>query len=164
MDLYIVRHAIAVERSPELPDVDRPLTDDGREKFQREVQAMERLGIELDTVFHSPWLRAVQTAQELEPLLTHGGGLVETAHLADDPAQPLLAQIREDSTGERVAVVGHEPWMSELMAWLMYGRSDLSGAIAFKKGGVAWLRGDLRPGSMTLCSFFAPKHLRRAGR
>jgi phosphohistidine phosphatase len=150
VDIYIVRHAIAEQRRPGVPDEERNLTEDGRKRFARVVAGLGRIGVELDRVFHSPWKRAEQTAEMLEPVLN--GTLVPTDWLAMPPGPELLEEIN----GECVALVGHEPWMSELLEILIAG-DGARVSVAFKKGGVAWLRGSARPGGAELRAFIPPK-------
>lgn len=155
MDLFIIRHAIAEPRGTERPDEARVLTPDGRKRFQREVEGLRKLGIGFDRIYHSPWLRAAETAELLIPLLK--GETRVTPTLAADPGPGLLDELE----GDRVAVVGHEPWMSELLTWLAFDQPDLADNVTFKKGGVAWLTGEPRPGAMTLTGFLAPRVLRK---
>jgi phosphohistidine phosphatase len=157
MDLFIVRHGIAADIAPGGRDDLRPLTERGVDRFQREVAGLRALELELDRIYHSPWLRAVQTAELLGAL---GAPLEETPHLAADPSPDLLEQLRGLSS---VAVVGHEPWMGELTAWLAFGEAALSRPVVFKKGGVAWLQGDPVPGQMWLRGFWNPRLLRALG-
>lgn len=157
MELLLIRHAIAAPRSPTLRDADRPLTRQGRERFAQVVAGMQRLGIRLRQVHHSPWLRAVETAALLAPVLQ--GDLMPTQALARPPEAELLHEI--DHTP--VALVGHEPWMSDLLAWLITGSPAADSMFAFKKGGVAWLEGPLRPGGMALRAYLPPKVLRALG-
>jgi phosphohistidine phosphatase len=161
VDLYVVRHAIAEPRSVGLRDADRELTAEGIARFEREVRGLKRLGIELDAVVHSPWRRAVQTAERLRPVAPAARWIASDL-LVDDPARALLRLL--DEAGASVAAVGHEPWMSELVAWLAVGDADLGGSIPMKKGAVAWLRGPVQPGQMALRGLWAPKHLRAVGR
>lgn len=160
MELFLVRHAIAAPRSElagkGLPDAERPLTRQGRERFAQAVAGLQRLGIRLRQVHHSPWLRAVETAALLTPVLK--GDLLPTLALARPPDAALLRGINQTPA----ALVGHEPWMSELLAWLVTG-SAAGATFAFKKGGVAWLEGPLRPGSMVLRAHLPPKVLRALG-
>lgn len=143
MDLFLIRHAIAEERRAGLPDEDRQLTDVGRERFRQMVLGLERGDIHFDRVYTSPWLRAVQTAELLAP--TTDGKLIETAGLARAPDPDFFASLE----GQSIACVGHEPWMSDALALLTTG--DTRGSwVRFKKGAVAWLRGDLSPASMHL--------------
>jgi len=157
MELFLIRHGIAMPGSAVLPDADRPLTPQGRERFAQAVMGLQRLGVRLDRLYHSPWLRAVETAALLTPVLD--GEAVSNAALARPPSQALL----EDIVGERVALVGHQPWMGELLAWLIAaGQPDASG-FAFKRGGVAWLEGQPKPGRMALRAFLPPNVLRALG-
>ena len=76
MDLFLIRHAIAEERGEGLPDAERALTHKGRARFKLVVRSLARSGFRFDRVYHSPWLRAVQTAELLAPL--NDGPLVES--------------------------------------------------------------------------------------
>ena len=87
MNLYILRHGIAVE--PGTPgyekDADRPLTPEGERKLWQITEAMEALELSFDLILSSPYLRARQTAEivaealkarkrlELSDSLTPGG-------------------------------------------------------------------------------------------
>lgn len=157
MLLHLVRHAIAAPASADRPDAARPLTPEGERKFADTARGMKRLGWEFDVVYHSPLLRAVQTAALLKPLL-HGPTRV-LPDLARAPDDELLARV----DGERVALVGHEPYLSALVAWLVTGEIACGERIGIKKGGVATLEGPLRPGAMTLRALIPPKILRALG-
>jgi len=153
MELFLVRHGIAAPGSAFRTDAARPLTPQGRERFAQAVMGLQRLGVRLDRLYHSPWLRAVETAALLGPVLE--GEAVSSAALTWPPGQALLQGI----VGTRVALVGHQPWLGELLHWLLTGQSDGS-AFAFKRGGVAWLEGKPQPGRMVLRAFLPPKVLR----
>jgi len=153
MELFVIRHAIAMPGSMLLADADRPLSPKGRARFAQAVMGLQRLKIRFDRLYHSPWLRAVETAELLAPVLE--GKAVCSPALARAPSQVLLDVL----VGERVALVGHEPWMGELVAWLTTGAPDGS-VFAFKRGGIAWLEGQPQPGRMVLQAFLPPKVLR----
>jgi len=65
MELFVIRHGIAVPGSMLLADADRPLTPQGRKRFSQVVMGLQRLGLRCDRLYHSPWLRAVETAELL---------------------------------------------------------------------------------------------------
>jgi phosphohistidine phosphatase len=155
MELYLIRHAIAEPRRPGQPDATRRLTEKGRVRFARSVKGMKRLGIRLDALWHSPLLRAVETAMLLDPVLR--GERQETALLARSPARPLLEMVE----GERVALVGHEPWMGQLLAMLCMEEQEGPLPIPIKKGSVAILEGEPARGGMTLRAYLPPAILRR---
>jgi phosphohistidine phosphatase len=157
MELFIIRHAIAAPGSILLADADRPLTPKGRTRFSQAVLGLQRLKVRFDRLYHSPWLRAVETAELLAPVLD--GKAVSSPALARAPSQDVLDAL----DGRRVALVGHEPWMGELVAWLTTGAPPHGSVFAFKRGGVAWLEGQLQPGQMVLQAFLPPKVLRELG-
>jgi phosphohistidine phosphatase len=157
MHLFVIRHAIAAEPSPDRPDAARPLTPEGRDRFVQAVRGARKLGWRFERLYHSPLVRAVQTAELLRPLLD--GTMVVLPDLARAPDEEMLAHLE----GERVAVVGHEPHLGSLVAWLVAGTALRGERFCFKKGGFAELEGELRPGGMTLHGLVAPKLLRRLG-
>ena len=156
MELFLIRHAIAAPVVEGGSDAERPLTDEGRKRFARQVRGLERIGVRLDRVLHSPWTRAVQTAELLHRILD-GESAVEPG-LAREPDAELAALL---ARGERVAAVGHEPWMSELLALLVTGNKTHAERFRFKKGQVAWLEGEAKGRGMQLVASLPPRVLRR---
>jgi phosphohistidine phosphatase len=139
MNLYLFRHGIAVDRG--LPDYEddsqRPLTAKGAARIKRIAQAMERLGIKVDLIISSPYLRAHQTAQ----IVAEHYDIEKNLHLSENltpAASPsaLIGEMHEfyaDALG--VLVVGHEPYLSALASTLLAG--DEKVVLTFKKGGLA---------------------------
>ncbi len=150
MDIFLVRHAIAEERRVDLPDAKRALTERGRQRFRAVVESLDAIGFRFDRVYTSPWLRAVQTAELLAPI--NDGPLISTEGLAQAPEPDFFESLQ----GQSVACVGHEPWMGQALALLTTGSRD-GYWVRFKKGGVAWLRGQSHPGSMELRAFLPPR-------
>ncbi|MFN0242685.1 MAG: SixA phosphatase family protein [Planctomycetota bacterium] len=162
MELYLIRHAQAEEHSESGGDEARALSREGRERFRDVVRGLERLEVQFDRVYHSPYLRAQETADLLEPILA--GETVVTAALARAPSEELLASLE----GGSVALVGHEPWLSDLLSvlllgWHVYEHPSRSAPFEFKKGGVARLTGKPKPGEMQLVAFWPPRTLRELG-
>jgi phosphohistidine phosphatase len=160
--LYLIRHAIAAERGDDWPDdTKRPLTHSGAARMRQVVKGLVALEIEIELVLTSPLLRAVQTAEivaaglnkkkplEIQrlPALAPGGS----------PVQVAAALEPFDKYGA-LALVGHEPDLGELAAWLISARAPLP----FKKGGVCRIDvDDLPPGRDGRLIWFAtPKMLR----
>ncbi|MDH3206422.1 MAG: histidine phosphatase family protein [Gemmatimonadota bacterium] len=159
VDLFVIRHAIAVPRGGGRPDGERPLTPAGRDRFELEVMGLDFLGLHFETVHHSPLRRTAETAALLLPVTR--GEIQPSDALARAPDDEVLALPRGAAS---VALVGHEPWCGELVAWLVVGDRERGGAFPFKKGGVVWLRGGLAPGCMAVRAAFPPKVLRALGR
>lgn len=150
MNLALVRHAPAEAGDD---DFSRPLSRKGRRRFREVVDGLEELGLHFERVLHSPKLRALETAELLSPLADQ---LEVTALLAEAPSPALL----EALTGDTVALVGHEPWLSRLLAWLTVGDAALGPHFALRKGGVALLEGTPVPKGMRLAALLPPRVLR----
>jgi len=156
MQLFVIRHAIAEDAQPGQDDASRELTPDGERKLKKVVKGLRRLDIELDRILTSPWRRATQSAILLQPLCDDAP--LSTDLLAQSPKAELLALIAELS--ETTAVVGHEPWLGELVAWLAFGDTRHAEALELKKGCVVWLEGTCVPGGMTLRAILPPSVVR----
>lgn len=152
MRLLLVRHAIAEDG---LDDDARPLSDKGRRRFEKVVGTLKGLGVKLDRIVHSPKLRALQTAELMTPLLRDDGTTEVLDLLADLPGADLFEAL-EGYDGD-VALVGHQPYLGRLLAWLVTGRPSSETAFELKKGAVAVLEGDPRPGELTLTLLLPPK-------
>src|SRR5260370_18156067 len=65
MQIYIVRHGIAIDREdPKCPpDPERYLTEEGVEKTKQVAKGVAALGITGDLFLTSPYVRAAQTAE-----------------------------------------------------------------------------------------------------
>jgi len=164
MEIYIVRHAIAMERDEWTGSDDkRPLTEKGKKKMEQIAQGLAAMEIDFTHIFSSPLVRAQQTAEILQKVLKIDH-LDETDLLipSGDPAA-MIPVLNKLPNGAEVALVGHEPNVSELLSYLLSGqRKSFS---AFKKGGVAMLEGfsPLRAGGLTLRWFMEPNHLAAIG-
>ncbi|MEO8706615.1 MAG: histidine phosphatase family protein [Kofleriaceae bacterium] len=156
MHLFVIRHAIAEDAEPGQDDASRELTEDGTKKMKKAVRGLRELGVTFQRVLSSPWIRAMQTADLLRPLCDERP--IATALLITPPRAELLAQIAE--VGEDTAVVGHEPWLSELIAWLAFGDTRHGDALELKKGSVTWLEGSAVPGGMSVRAILPPTFLR----
>ena len=157
-ELLLVRHAraAATNRRSAERDRARPLTRRGRRQARRTASALRQLGVTLDRLYYAPSLRCVQTADGLVGLLE--GESVVTKRLGHAPSHALLTEI----SGERVALVGHEPHLGALAGLLVAGAARAS--LGSKPSGVVWLEGDLRPGGMRVRAVLPPRVLRALAR
>jgi phosphohistidine phosphatase len=141
MDLYILRHAIAVERGTAgyEKDFERPLTPDGEEKLRRVCKAMRNLELSFDLILSSPYVRARETAEQVSNAL----GLHKKLELrdslgADDSPRELIAELaRLDPAPGSLLLVGHEPGLSTTVSLLISGVAKPS--ISLKKAGLCKL-------------------------
>jgi phosphohistidine phosphatase len=156
MQLFVIRHAVAEDAEPGREDAGRALTGAGKAKLRQAVRGLRALDVRFERILTSPWQRAAQTAELLAPIAT--GAPIATDLLAQPPRPELLALLAERN--ETIAVVGHEPWLGELAAWLAFGDTRYGDALVLKKCGVLWLEGTAVPGGMQLRASVPPKLLR----
>jgi phosphohistidine phosphatase len=117
LKVYLVRHALAVDPGAQLADGHRYLSEKGRRGIREVGRRLREEGIEFDCILTSPLVRAVQTAELLAERVDYLGG-VETLPSLGPGIPPRLAAAELPSRGVAVAVVGHEPGMSNLGAYL----------------------------------------------
>jgi len=160
MQLYVVRHAIAEDAADGQDDASRQLTSDGARKLRKVVHALRALRVRFDRVITSPWARARQTAEALAPLCE--APPIESELLTKSPSAELLAHIAEVTSASKhgTAVVGHEPWLGELVSLLAFGDTRFGDSLTLKKAGVVWLDGSAVPGGMMIRALVPPKFLR----
>ena len=141
MDLYLLRHGLAVEFGVDgfTRDAERPLTDKGKTKLRKIAAAMKTLELEFALILSSPYVRARQTAEiiaeelhirkriELSDTLTPGGDQKKLIELLN----------RFTPEPEHVLLVGHEPHLSEFISLLVSGRRGFS--VTMKKAGLCKL-------------------------
>jgi phosphohistidine phosphatase len=162
--LYLVRHAIAEERGPKWPDDrERPLTPDGISKMRRGVSGFETLAEPVALILTSPLLRAMQTAEVLSKgLATHPE--IVTLELLSPGGSPsaIAAALAKYTKPRSIALVGHEPDLGALAAWLIGAKES----VPFKKGGIARIETSDWPATRQsqLVWLATPKMLRRLGR
>jgi phosphohistidine phosphatase len=132
--LYLVRHAIAAERGAKWPDDGkRPLTHKGAARMRLTVRGLRRLGAEIDLILTSPLVRARQTADIVAEGIGSAPEVIEVDALTPDQSPPAVgAALAPYASVSRIALVGHEPGLGELAAWLVGAREP----IEFKKGAV----------------------------
>ena len=167
MTLYLIRHAQADEHGPKYPDDSRrSLIAEGRRQAKALAKALGRLEIAFDRLFSSPYIRALETAEPLaKRCRTQKVDVL--SDLATSRYPQLITQLGDnlgkhepvdkdvDNTKRipsdelRVALVGHEPYLSELTSYLLTG--DVGAVnLKFKKAMVVQLRGKVEAGAMTL--------------
>ena len=135
IDLYLIRHGLAGESGSYPNDAERPLTDEGKKKTRQVAQRLFDLGLQFDLMLTSPLVRAKQTAGILMDVGL-ADRMEEASFLANEPIDLWLDWLKTWKPGSRqqLALVGHEPSLSEWAELLVWG--EAKGAIALKKAGV----------------------------
>ncbi len=144
MELFILRHGIAVERGTPGYEDDRirPLTKKGRERLHIIARTMKEFGISFDVVLSSPYERAKQTAAVVSEILDVKDSLrLVDALTPDGDDEEVIDLLREEYAGAKhILLVGHEPYLSGLIARLLAGEKGVE--IILKKGGLCKLKID----------------------
>jgi len=136
--LYLVRHADAGDPSEWTgPDAERPLSGKGVKQAARLAATLLAAETRFDSIRHSPARRCAETATVLSAVLE----VEATAddRLANGPTLSDLDRMFDRKGVKRLALVGHEPSLSKIVAEL----TGTSG-IAVEKG--ALIRIDLPNG------------------
>jgi phosphohistidine phosphatase len=135
MQLVLIRHARAEERTLFKRDRTRALTEDGRRRMRKAARGLQTLLPGLTQIATSPLLRARQTA-EVVAALYDGVEVVAVPALSPGTApRAILAWLRAQPNDAVLALVGHEPDLGQLASWLLVGRP--AGFVQFKKGAAA---------------------------
>jgi phosphohistidine phosphatase len=139
MNLYLIRHAIAVEEYED--DSQRPLTDKGKKKMRNIAKGLRTLGVEFDLILSSPYVRAAETAEILGEVFKMKQEVQFSDNLVPmgDPAL-LIAEMNEKYAASSVALVGHEPFLTAFIGLLISENASVD--ITLKKGGVCRLSAD----------------------
>ena len=159
-EIYVIRHAIAEERSEKWPDdAKRPLTEEGMTRFRKAARALARIGVEIDVVLTSPLVRTRQTAEIFAAAFAPHPAVVNIDALAPDGSSTAaIAELEKYAKKKRIAIVGHEPGIGDVAARLAGMRRELE----FKKGAIARIDVDSLPpkGPGALRWFLTPKLLK----
>ena len=133
MRLYLIQHGIAL---PEEKDPEKSLSPEGKEETQRAAEFLKTKNIEVDAVWHSPKLRAIQTAQ----IIVNSIVCSEIKERDDlnplDSVENFPKEIK--SSNKNLMIIGHLPFLQKLASLLLSG-SETNQFISFKNSGVVCL-------------------------
>jgi phosphohistidine phosphatase len=164
MNLYFMRHGIAVDRansSPGSDDRERQLTAKGIKRMNKAAKGLVTLSLIFDRILTSPLERARQTAKIVAQSLHLEERVEEIEQLSpEQSAQDLLSGLVAYSGKKEILLVGHEPQLSSTISVLLSGTSGA--VIRLKKGGLCCLQVDGLPPreSAVLHWALTPKQLR----
>ncbi len=151
LNLYLIRHGIAIERSDDIDDTARSLTNEGAKKTRDIAHKLHKLGLKFDLLQTSPLLRAIQTAEIFAK--TFDAPLQVSELLApdcesknnfkkwmrwlltwQDLEQDLGQDLERTSLGISLGIIGHEPDLSAWAELLIFG--EARGSLVLKKAGI----------------------------
>jgi phosphohistidine phosphatase len=133
MKLYLIQHGISL---PEEKDPEKSLSPEGKEETQRTAEFLKTKNIEVNAVWHSPKLRAIQTAQ----IVADSIFCPETKERNNlnplDSVENFPQEIK--SLDKNLMIIGHLPFLQKLASLLLSG-SETNQFISFKNSGVVCL-------------------------
>lgn len=130
MNLILFRHGIAQDRSADLTDSARQLTDEGVTRTRQAAAGLAAIAPKPGIILSSPKVRAMQTAQLAADAWSMDVVVCEA--LASDDVPRMLNAIAHHAE-RTILIVGHEPDFSEMIETLVFGRA--TGTVDMKKAG-----------------------------
>lgn len=134
MQIYLLRHGIADDPVAGQADAERALTDEGRERLKKVLALGRRARMKPSLILSSPYKRAMQTAQIAAKELGYAEA-IDTSRTLVPSGRPeeIWGEIRLQHDAKQLLLVGHEPCLSRLGAYLL-GALELQ--IDMKKAGL----------------------------
>jgi phosphohistidine phosphatase len=136
MQVYFIRHGIAVERQEGIDERERWLTDKGIKRTQKVAKRLAESDCQFDCILTSPLVRAKQTAEILQEAKL-GKQVSEFDALAPGGNISAWIQWLSQSEGENaqsIALVGHEPDLGHWAEQIIWGQ--VQDKLVLKKAGV----------------------------
>ena len=138
MQLYIVRHGIAIDREdPQCPpDPERFLTEEGTEKTKQVAKGVAEIASLPDLMISSPYVRAFQTAELFAKALEYPKDKIKKSDFLLPGAESLqlFRELSKDKDNSVVFLFGHAPHLDDLIATALSSKHHIT---ALKKAGVA---------------------------
>jgi phosphohistidine phosphatase len=139
MKLLVVRHAHAEDRDEwsriHPNDELRPLTKKGIKQFVAFSKVIVSVMNEPDLILTSPLTRAVQTSDILKKRFKKNYRIIK--ELKPEASCIRLLKFLSLSKKQNIIIVGHEPFLSELVSYLVAG--ETRSCLVLKKGGFCLL-------------------------
>jgi phosphohistidine phosphatase len=167
MEIFLVRHADALDAEQGMSDDQRPLSSEGVERMRKGAAGLANILKDhgtpaLNGILSSPKVRAVETARILAWELNGSETVISCPPLAGDFTwNDLLPYLKQFPPHARVALVGHEPALGLLAGYLISGTDRTS--IFLKKGSAICFQLDpssSSPSPAELLWFLTPRQMR----
>jgi phosphohistidine phosphatase len=164
MNLYFLRHAIAIDHDDPQSDGERFLTAKGIKRMRKGAQGLRMLKIPFDAILTSPAVRARQTADIVAAELKLESNLKVLIDLGpESTVDHLILGLSRLQDCEHLLLVGHEPLLTQTVAFLLTGKKDSGLNLTLKKAGLCQVEIDhlppTEPGKLHF--WLTPKQLRQ---
>ena len=119
MKIYLMQHGEAKSREE---DPERSLSAQGEQDVQKMADFINSTGINVNRIIHSGKLRAQQTAEIMSTRILNG--TTEISHVIN-PGDDISDFVEEiDNSNDELFVVGHLPYLSKLVSFLVSESAD----------------------------------------
>ena len=160
-ELYMIRHGLAGKRiEDETSDDERPLNKKGKEKMKDIAKSLKEQKICFDVVLTSPLLRSKESAEIVNGHCSDTKEVTVTDLLIPGASYSnLIKFLNKLKNVEKVAIVGHEPFLSSFASYCL--TKDKDSFINLKKGGILMLEIDevIRPGRCVMSWLMEPNQI-----
>jgi phosphohistidine phosphatase len=118
MELYLLRHGLAEDRSVTGRDSDRILSADGIAGLGRVLAMARKAEVRPSLILSSPYARAMQTAEIAAKALEYRSEILRSLSFAPDSSPfRFWEEIRLYDREPSLLVAAHEPLLSSTVAW-----------------------------------------------
>jgi phosphohistidine phosphatase len=158
MNLYLIRHGDSEKSSLQKKDHERELTASGKKITEQAALYWKKIIPPFDHILSSPFIRSVQTAEIIASVFKLHQGVVIDKKLSPGSSTEDLIEIVQAYDSKNIAVVGHQPDMSEHISNLISGSTAF---VEFKKSAIAKLSfgSKIKSGKGTLNLLIPPEIL-----
>ncbi len=127
MIVYVLRHAEAEPKGPEIKDNERQVSKNGLKTVRKILELAMGLGTEIDLIVSSPYRRAIQTAQIAKEIFLSTPRMVESDVLEPDSTPYEVSRyLSKFGISDRIMLVSHQPLVGDLIRSILGGSSNLS--------------------------------------
>lgn len=143
MKILLIRHAEAIDYETQTVRNDewRFITPKGRKTSLSVFKKLKDEFFSLEKIYASPHIRSIQTAEILATYLKFKFDVEVVNELSpESPVEKVVEMIKRNSIFQTIALVGHDPMMTNLIGVLTGGKTT---NIEMKKSGVACIEYDV---------------------
>lgn len=125
MKIYFIRHGSATTISESYTEINRPLTEEGQQEAKKLGKYLSKIGVSFDKVWTSPYMRAIQTGQNICSFLNKcDAQTMEFLRPKDCPKKVINEIISSFPNYETLAVVGHQPQIGKILCNMIHAKHD----------------------------------------
>ena len=120
MKLIIIRHGSALPKSDAYSEENRPLTDNGQIETKKIGRYLLDFNIDFSAIWSSPYKRAIQTKDNIFPLLENSEHKILNELLPFESPEKIILKVNQVyEENNAIAIISHQPLLGELVATVL---------------------------------------------